>query len=303
MIAIIVKIFKRIAVLIIPLFIISCAPKTIIHDLVSDTSIERNKLSSLISVIFYFEHQRGDALSKVNNYEVHDLEIDGRKDMLVNQKFGVHQFILKPGIHEIKISVNSINHYIKFDAKPGKDYALQYDGGYFSKTQGDSIRLNFSYPWPVLKKFEGWSDYSAAEKVPIIDASTDASITEFKPHFLNDGNRLCLYDGDSLSPSQTAKLLTKAKDKGISLEIISGQSNKITINYDCAFDDTEFTEFQILPGQYDLSVYYAISQETWAKNNQLIHLDAQAGHTYTINPNIEGGFWYPAIEEIATDSP
>jgi hypothetical protein len=302
------NIFKKITILIIPFFITSCGPAYIIHDLVSDTSIDKNKLSYLYSYSQTY-NRYGAQIYTSNNYSVLKLEINGREVEFNLNHFD--QYILKPGIHKIQvmhrrmieglimdsIRMDSINNYVEFEAKPGKKYALSYQDGVFSKAKGDSTILYFNFLMPVIREWDGMYSYimKTSEKVPLINAS----YTEFK---LQLGDSYCLYNGELLSPSKTAKLLV---DGRINISDISGQSEKMTIKCSLGIGSGGI-QLQFLPGQYDLSISYneRTAREIYSSEyNVLCHFHAQAGHTYMINPNIYNGQWHPTIDDIITKSP
>jgi hypothetical protein len=234
------------------------------------------------------------ALSRVHLVEVDESPVDtGQRERRQ------HLFKLAPGRHRVRFRGEEgfpvHPEVVEFEAAAGKRYAPGFERVNHRETDGSATTLYFNFVSPKI----------VDERAVKVAAAASAPFTTG----LDAQKNVLLYEETTLPKEQTARVYCKPegllKVPGFSIARIAGRSGETRVEYERTwFDLSQYYhmlpgswsdpwQLRLLPGEYRFDLTMAGLLEEAQSGVPVrgpiksITLNAEAGHTYRINPNIE----------------
>jgi hypothetical protein len=236
----------------------------------------------------------GTSLSRVSL-----VEVDGRHVDTKSPRATRYLFKLASGRHRVRFRGEEgfpvHPEVVEFEAEAGKRYVPGFERINHKETDGSATALYFNFVSPKI----------VDERAVKVAAAASAPFTTG----LDAQKNVLLYEETTLPKEQTARVYCKPegllKVPGFSIARIAGRSGETRVEYERTwFDLSQYYhmlpgswsdpwQLRLLPGEYRFDLTMAGLLEEAQSGVPVrgpiksITLNAEAGHTYRINPNSE----------------
>lgn len=232
------------------------------------------------------------SLSGVDLVEIDGRNVDAKRTMLAE-----HRFKLAPGTHRVRfrgLAGFSVHpEVVEFEAGPGKRYVPGFERVNHKETDGSVTTLYFNFVSPMILD-ERAVKVAAAASAPF-KTGHDAR------------KNVLLYEESTLPNERTALIYCPPGDllkaPGVFIHRISGRAGETRVEYERTwFDLSQYyhllpgswsdpRQLRVLPGEYRFELTMTGHEDAQSVPVpgavKSLTLNAEAGHTYRINANIE----------------